>query len=50
MSALSVAVVDRIATLTIDQPDSKVNVLSRAMWSELEGLSARWANVPTSMV
>jgi enoyl-CoA hydratase/carnithine racemase len=36
MNALSVAGAARVATLTIDQPDGKVNVLSRAMWSELE--------------
>ena len=45
MNALSVTVVDSIAVLTIDQPGSKVNVLSRALWSELEeafaGLSKR---------
>jgi enoyl-CoA hydratase len=36
MNALSVNVADSIAVLTIDQPESKVNVLSRAMWYELE--------------
>jgi enoyl-CoA hydratase len=36
MTALSVNVVDAIAIVLLDQPDSKVNVLSRAMWNELE--------------
>ncbi len=36
MNSVSVTVVDKIANLTLDQPDSKVNVLSRAMWSELD--------------
>lgn len=36
MNALSLQVADSIATLTFDQPDSKVNVLSRALWSEME--------------
>jgi enoyl-CoA hydratase/carnithine racemase len=45
MNALSITVADSIATMTLDQPGSKVNVLSRALWSELQdavaGLSQR---------
>ena len=36
MAALTLQVTDSIATLIIDQPGSKVNILSRAMWSEIE--------------
>lgn len=36
MNGLSLRVADSIAVLSIDQPDSKVNVLSRALWTELE--------------
>jgi enoyl-CoA hydratase/carnithine racemase len=35
MNALSLEVQDSLAVLTADQPGSKVNVLSRAVWSEL---------------
>lgn len=38
MSSLSLRIVDSIAELTIDQPESKVNVFSRALLAELDEL------------
>ena len=36
MNGISVQNSESITILTLDQPDSKVNVLSRSMWSDLE--------------
>jgi enoyl-CoA hydratase/carnithine racemase len=44
MSALSLQFTEPNAIITIDQPGSKVNVLSRAMWSELESIAQQLMN------
>jgi enoyl-CoA hydratase len=36
MNGLSLQVGDAIATVTFDQPESKVNILSRSMWADLD--------------
>jgi enoyl-CoA hydratase/carnithine racemase len=46
MNATSLQTIDSIAILTLDQPESRVNVLSRSMWSELESICQGLAKRP----
>lgn len=46
MNACSIQIADSIATLTLDQPDSKVNILNRPMLSELEEVIRHLATTP----